>query len=47
MNSLNIGVVDDHWLFLKGFVLILSKLKTSYELNIILESTNEADALKN
>ncbi|HRI33189.1 MAG TPA: response regulator transcription factor [Saprospiraceae bacterium] len=46
MNSLNIGVVDDHWLFLKGFVLILSKLKTSYELNIILECTNEADALK-
>lgn len=44
MRDLKIGVIDDHNLFVKGFILLLQNIRT-YRLDVVIESNTEADFL--
>ena len=45
MRDLKVGLIDDHNLFLKGFVLLLQSIRTEFKINVIIESLNEKDFL--
>lgn len=45
MRSLKVGVVDDHELFLKSFVLLLTTLKSGFDITVTVESSSEDDFL--
>ncbi len=46
MRVLNIGLVDDHNLFIKGFVMLLKSFKSEYKLEVKVESQNDKDFLQ-
>ena len=43
MRTLDIGVVDDHNLYVKGFALLLKNISEAYRINIVIESNSEKD----
>jgi DNA-binding NarL/FixJ family response regulator len=45
MRSLKVGVVDDHELFLRSFVLLLTTIKSGFDITVAVESLSEDDFL--
>ncbi len=46
MHDLKIAIIDDHKLFVKGFILLLKNIRSEYRMEVVIESQSESDLLK-